>query len=205
MLAEIPQTRLRRKIALHEIGGHARDEHLTAVPDREQARHAIDRGPKVIAIAFVGGAGVDRGADSKSINGREIFGGERALRVEHRADGIFWSRERGAERIADRLKDDAVVRRDGRAHQSVMTTHRILHGRAVAFPTRGAAFDVREREGHRAGGKWHVLLLRRRAHESPSSSASAIAACNVSAAPSASSRSSSSGASPSCTICMRRS
>ena len=42
VLAQIAQARLRRQVALHEIGGDTRYQHLAAVSDREQTRDAID-------------------------------------------------------------------------------------------------------------------------------------------------------------------
>ena len=54
--------------------------------DREQARDAIDRRAEVVAVAFVGGAGVKRHAHAESVDRREVFACQRALRVERRGD-----------------------------------------------------------------------------------------------------------------------
>jgi hypothetical protein len=123
------------------------------MPDRKEPGNTIDGWPEVVAVAFVGGSGMDRSAHAKSIDGAEIFGRNGALHSQRRSDCIFGTAESRAERIADRLEDVALVLGDSRPHQCVVPAHSVLHGSAVALPSLRAALDVCEDEGHRAAGK----------------------------------------------------
>ena len=68
---------------------HARDEHLAAVTDRQQARDAIDRRAEVVTVALVGRAGVDRARTRNPSIAEKSSRSERALRVEHCGDGVL--------------------------------------------------------------------------------------------------------------------
>ena len=67
----------------------------------------------------------------------------------HGGDRVFRPREHRTERIADRFEDGAAVLDDRGSQQFVVPAYRDVHRRSIAFPTDGAAFDVRERERER--------------------------------------------------------
>ena len=135
---------------MNQLRAGARDEHLAAVPNRQQTRDAVERRAEVVAVALVGGAGMHGRTNAQSIDGGEVFGAKRALGIEDRGNGIFGTRKGRAERVADGFEDAAAVLRDRRSHQRVVPAHRILHRRPVAVPARGAALDVAEHERYRA-------------------------------------------------------
>ena len=75
---------------------------------------------------------------------------EGSQRIEHRRDRILGPRERGAERIADRFEDIAVMRGDRFPHERVVTTYGRFHRRAIPIPTLRRALNIGEDERNRA-------------------------------------------------------
>ncbi len=62
------------QIAVSKVSRHTGDQDLAPVADREQPCDAIECGPKIIAVALVGGAGMNRGSRAQPVDRREIFG-----------------------------------------------------------------------------------------------------------------------------------
>jgi hypothetical protein len=73
MCTEIAQAKLRRHLALQQLGARTRDQHLPAVPDGEQSRDAVDRRTKIIAVALVGASRVQRHPHAHVLDRGEIF------------------------------------------------------------------------------------------------------------------------------------
>ena len=107
---------------------------------------------------------MDRRAHAKTTDRREIFLCELPLRLEHRCDGIFWFPEGCAECITDRLEDMAPIRRDRRAHQRIVTAHRVLHRAAIPIPTLRTTLDIGKRERDRSTGDHRRSLVRQGTH-----------------------------------------
>src|SRR5581483_4426873 len=124
-----------------------------AVAQRQQARDAVKGWPKIIAAAFVGGAGVDRHADAQTVDGRKVRGSQRTLRVESGARRRFGRRERGAKRVADRFEDAPAACGDRVVHQTVVYAQRRLHRSAIARPANRASLDVAEQKAYRTAGE----------------------------------------------------
>jgi hypothetical protein len=72
-----------------------------------------------------------------------------ALGVQGGREGIGGARERGMNAVARGLHHVAVVLDDRRSDEGVMAGKGDPHRLGVLLPARGAAFDVREQEGHR--------------------------------------------------------
>jgi hypothetical protein len=79
--------------------------------------------------------------------------GVRAGLPLRRGNRISGGREGGLDRIADRLKVDAVIGCDGRVEHCEMALNGSSHRSPIPLPERSATFDVSKEEGDGAGGK----------------------------------------------------
>jgi hypothetical protein len=166
VFAEISQARVRWKIALREMCGHAGEQDLAAVADAEESGDAIDGGSEEVAVALVCGARVNGRAHVKAADCAEVLSRECSLRGKHRSDGIIGTREGRAESVPDRLEHVAAMVDDRGPYDLVVPADRRLHRGAIPFPSFGAALDIRE--GERDGAGWDRRgrrFLGRRAHE----------------------------------------
>ncbi len=122
--------------------GNGRNENLTAVAVFQHARDAIERGPKEIAVAQFGIAGVHGHTHRQSADGIPRFVAEEALGGHGRCDGRTGRIEGRTERVPDCFEDRPSARLDRSANEGVVPPDGIRHGCAVPLPTRSAAFDV---------------------------------------------------------------
>jgi hypothetical protein len=102
MIAQAPQTRVRRQPPAHELARYAGNENLAAVADCKQPRDPVDDRSEVVAVALLRGSRVNCGAHPNAVDRREVGARKGALRREHCSDRIFRSRKRRAKRIAVR-------------------------------------------------------------------------------------------------------
>ena len=105
VLAQVHELAARRQPARHERRARARDEHLVAMADREQARHTVERRPEEVGIADLGAPGVDRHPDAQAARLGPVVPFERALALDrggHRGLGVVEGREHP---VAGRLDD----------------------------------------------------------------------------------------------------
>jgi hypothetical protein len=70
----------------YKCGGDIRDEDLTAMPDGHEAGGAICRGAVIVAVALLGGPGVDADASAQPLGQRPLLTGECELRVDRGVD-----------------------------------------------------------------------------------------------------------------------
>lgn len=68
------------------------------------------------------------------------------LRSDGSGDGLRDRRERGLNRVTNRLEEDTVLRRDRLSEECKVALDSSLHRLLVGLPALGAAFDVREEE-----------------------------------------------------------
>src|SRR5262249_5887625 len=90
-----------------------------------------------------GGGGYSRGLEGAEVE----LGGDGGV------EGIRGSGKGGAEGVADRLEDLAVVRLNRGVEAGVVSGEGEAHGVGVLLPELGAPLDVGEQEGDRAGGQ----------------------------------------------------
>ena len=80
--AEISKCGRRGQNGDRQFFGCPREQHLTAAPDGQQARNAIDRRSEVVGIPLVGNAGVNRHTHPESPDGTPVLGPNLALRFQ---------------------------------------------------------------------------------------------------------------------------
>ncbi len=146
VLAQVHELAPRRKAARDERRARARDEHLVAVADREQARHPVDRRSEEVVIADLGGPGVDRHPDAQAARLGPAVTVERVLALDRRGQRGLALVERGEHPVAGRLDDRPARILDGRPEQGVMRGEGGAHRGPVLLPEPRAPLDVREQE-----------------------------------------------------------
>ena len=155
MRAPVAQGPVWRQVALHELLGGERQEHLAAVTGCFEPRRPVDGGAEVVPAALLGDPDVDPHADAqrREVGGERgpVFGGDGVLGVDGRAGGLHGRMERGAERVTDGLEHKAAVRRNAGAEQIVVALERLPHRAWEVFPAGGRALDVGEQKGDGAG------------------------------------------------------
>src|SRR5579872_1640107 len=109
MRAKVAQDNLCGQCALGELGGDARNEHLAAVTDREQARDPVDRRSEIVAVAFLRVTGVDGDAHGQPVDRAPIFLRKRALRLERGCYRRRRRREYSAKGVSNRLENVSTV------------------------------------------------------------------------------------------------
>ena len=147
VLTPVHQRDARRQLAGHELVRRRRDEHLAAVPDREQPGDPVEGGPEVVPAARLDGAGVDGHPHAQRAGHGPLAGQERALPRQGGLDGPGRTREDGQHPIPRRLEDLAPGVLHHRAKQGVVAREGGGHGIAVPRPEPGAALDVTHQEG----------------------------------------------------------
>ena len=109
MLTEVAQRGLLGQLPLNQIGRNARNDDLTAMGDRQQARDAVDRRAEIVAVALVRIAGMQGHADGQALDRIPLLGVERPLRLERGRDRCRPRRERDAKGVADGLEDETAA------------------------------------------------------------------------------------------------
>lgn len=99
--------------------------------------------------------GVDAHADPKRADLRPRLGRQGALPVDRRADGRHRVAERGVDRVADRLEDDAAGILDRRGEELMVARDRRGVPTRTGLEQPGARLDVGEEECHGAGRQVH--------------------------------------------------
>lgn len=119
-----------------------------------KARDAVHGRAEVVAVALGAISTVQPHANADLANlARPVAAVQFPLNVDGGGERIARMRERAADRVADRLKDDAVVMRDLAAADLVVARERIAHLVWMALPQLSAAFDISEQQRHDAGRK----------------------------------------------------
>ena len=150
-LAEVAQAGAGREPVAGERGGRRRQQDLAAVTDRHEPGGAVDRRAEVVGAAPLGVARVERHPDVERAGLAPLGGGQGALGGEARGDALVRRREDGHQPVAGRLDHDAVGRFDRVAEDRVMARQGVGHRGGQVLPEPGAARDVGEQEGQRAG------------------------------------------------------
>ena len=124
----------------------ARDEDLAAVADREEARHPVEHRSEVVAVAALGGSGVDRHPDAERPGCAPGVRGKRPLSGDRRPDRGVDAVEHGKQPVAGRLDDGPAGSFDRGCEQAIVGFERDGHRLAMVLPEAGAALDVGEQE-----------------------------------------------------------
>ena len=148
MRAEIEQVAARRQRRLSHGPGRLGEEDLLAIPGPQQARQAVQAGSEIVAVAGGRLPDVDGHPHPQRTEIAPIFLSQRRLRGDGGRDRRRHGWERGLDRIADRLEEDAVLGRDRVVEQGEVALDRRPHRRGIALPALGAALDVGEEEGN---------------------------------------------------------
>ncbi len=114
-----------------------------------ESRDAVDRRSEIIAIVHGRRARMDGHANSNLTDfpGPRVSA-QQALRFDGSGHRFGRSRESTAERIADGLKDLAVVPLENLAEERVVIRERNGHRVGMLLPRPSTAHDVREQECH---------------------------------------------------------
>ncbi len=153
MFTERPQSHARRQHVANEFLCGQRKQHLAAVGRGEDARHAIQRPAKIIALPQLRRARMQRHAHLDSAGafpGRSL---QRPLRLHRAAQRILRGIEGDVKRIADGLENEPFAGLKGLAQQPVVQRQIHAHGLRLLLPFTRAAFDVAEQEGDRSRGE----------------------------------------------------
>ena len=118
------------------------------MPGREQPGDPIEWRTKVIAVAFLGGAGVQCRANADGADLAPGFLSKGALGVESGPQRGRGRRERGAEGVANGLEDVTTVCFDGRPEDGIVTHDSTRHQVGESLPELGASCDVGEEKGY---------------------------------------------------------
>jgi hypothetical protein len=142
VLAELDQA-----VGTHELAGGLGDEHLPAVPDRGDARGAMDVEPDVPLVGDDRLAGVDAHTHAD--------GPRRQRLLPHPGGGqrVTCARERHEERVALRVDLDPVVRGERCPEHAPVLPQRVRVAVTQLVQQLRRAFDVGEEEGDGAAGK----------------------------------------------------
>jgi hypothetical protein len=153
VLAEIAQARRARQVSLDQIPGGLREEDLAAVRRPGDARRSVDIQPEVIVAAQDPLAGVHSHPDS---NLDPVWPGRRgklALGPDRRADSAARRGEHGEEGVPLGAHLAAPAFANGGTDHSVVALLHVTIPASEPLEQPCRALDVREEEGHRAGGK----------------------------------------------------
>jgi hypothetical protein len=142
-----------RQLVPHQLPGRLREQDLAAVARREHPRRPIQRGAEVIPIALLCDPAVQDHANSDATRDLPRLVVQRPLGIERRGHGVGSAREDRTELVAHSLEDIAAVRLDCVSQEPFVTGERIGHLATVLLPEEGAALDVGEEKGDRAGGQ----------------------------------------------------
>ena len=138
-----------------QIGRCLRHQHLAAIGGRHDALDAHER--EVALVLAIGAdsrsARVQAHADAHDCFAPQL-GLHRALGIECGSERTGRGVERGAECVADDLKDKAGMRLDGVPQDDVVACLQRGPCRGVLLRQPGAAFDIREEEGD--GASWKI-------------------------------------------------
>ena len=155
VLAKVQQLGTRGQPIADEDGRHAREQHLAAVPDREQPRDPVERRTEEVAVACVGGPRVKRHPDPDRSDGMLGQVRETDLARERRGQARRRLIEAREEAIPGRLDDRAPVGLDRRSQDRVVGCEEVRHRLRVLLPEARAPLDVGHqegRDGRRRGG-----------------------------------------------------
>ncbi len=152
------------------VADRAGYEDLSAMTGGQQPRYTIDRRSEVIARALVRLSRMNCHADAQTADRSPVFFGDSPLRLDRGAHGIVRIGKGGAEGIADRFENEAVIRRYAALEDGVVRAQGRLHRLAVRFPPRRAALDIGKEERDGPGGvslRSHPGFARRLLPSSP--------------------------------------
>ena len=130
------------RAVFEEFHNDARKQNLAAMRGALNARDAVQGAAKVISIAILRGARMNAHAHGEFSDLLPIFRRKRALRVDGRFQGITRRLKGRANRVADRLKNDACVFLDSGANQVVMTRQGGAHLAGKFLPKPRAPDDI---------------------------------------------------------------
>ena len=153
MLAEVEQCKIVRQRFANEFCAQLRQHDLSAVGRRHQPAGAIERCSEIVAVAFLGLAGVNADAAAQRTGCSPLFGRERASGHDCRGDGRGRLAEHGVPAVAHRLDHRAVVRFDRVSQHGVVAYKRRPHGVGMLLPETRRTLEVGEHEGHDARGQ----------------------------------------------------
>ena len=125
-----------------------------AVHDLLEVVDDIERLTEIIAIAPLGGAGVDCHADSDPVDRAPVGLVERALAGEGSGESGRGRGEGSVKGVAHRLEDMALMKLNRVPQDAVVPSDCQLHRIGIAFPPFRAAFDVGEEK--RDGVGWQL-------------------------------------------------
>ena len=153
VFAEMAELHAVREEVANELLGGEREQDLAAVRGGEDAGDAIEGLAEIVAIALLGGAGVQGHADFQFLDLLPGGGVQSALGLEGAGEPVLRGIEGDAKGVADGLENMAAAGFEGGAQQSVVLREGAAHGLGLALPFLGAAFDVAEEKGDRPGGR----------------------------------------------------
>ena len=113
VLTEVSQRDAGRDVLAERESSRSRHEHLPAVADRHQSRDPIYRRPEEVVISSCALTRVDRHSHANGHGCRPQLLLQRQLSRGRGANAIGRGGEHGAERVTDRLEDDATAFFDG--------------------------------------------------------------------------------------------
>ena len=142
MRTQVEQQHLGRDAAARQAGRDGRQEHLTAVPDGEDAGVAIERLAEEVALARLGGPRVDRHPDPERSGRAPPLVAQRALGGQRGVDGIRGLVEDREHPIAHRLDHGPMRVRDRVPEEPVVDRERRTHRLGLLLPQPRAALDV---------------------------------------------------------------
>jgi len=151
--AKVAQLGVGRQVLAHELFGGEGEEGLTAVACGEEARDAVEGRAKVVAVALVGGAGVQRHTHTYGFRQIPLLPLKGALSGKGGEESGGRGRKGGIDGIADGLEDMAAVLFDGVAEDGVVAREGSRHGGGMLLPQPGGALNVGEEKGDGAGRK----------------------------------------------------
>jgi hypothetical protein len=128
---------------------HIGEHYLATTCHGHESCRPVERWPEVVAIPFLGLAGVHGHANPQDSGPRPFLVEQRPLGLDRRRDRVSGPSEGRGETVSPGREHNAPVTVDGLAEDLVMARQSCLHHIRRGIPEFGRSLDVREEERHR--------------------------------------------------------